>query len=61
MAGSVGESAAPISRPDDKGKPNSKAATEPVTSAVSTTPGTTSSRSPMATFLRIPTESWRPP
>ena len=46
MAGSVGESAAPIRRPVVSGTPKTAAATLPVTSAVRTTPGITSMPEP---------------
>ena len=61
MAGSVGESAAPMRRPVVSGTPKTAAATPPVKSAVSTTPGMTSMSSPIATLLRIVSESCSPP
>ena len=61
MAGSVGESAAPMRRPVVSGTPKTAAATPPVKSAVSTTPGMTSMSSPIATLLRMVSESCSPP
>jgi hypothetical protein len=61
IAGSVGATTAPMRSPVESGMSNATAATMPVTSAVTTTPGTARRPIPTATRLRMPTESWRPP
>ena len=61
MAGSVGASTAPTRRPASKGRSNASAATDPVTTAVSTTPGTASRPSPTATGLSTLKASPSPP
>src|SRR5207244_2847336 len=61
IAGSVGANAAPINKPEDKGRPKALAATPPVIPAVRITPGTTSMSSPTTTPPRTRVESCRPP
>jgi hypothetical protein len=61
MAGSVGARTAPIRRPTANGTSKARAATAPVASAVTTTPGIASSPSPRATGRRTLTKRPRPP
>ena len=61
IAGSVGASAAPISRPMEYGTSKTAYATVPTMTAVMITPGITSIPSPTATWLSTRAESCRPP
>jgi len=61
IAGSVGESTAPISSPCSNGSPNASAATAPVSSVVRSTPGIASSPRLTATSRSTVSERFRPP
>ena len=61
IAGSVGASTAPISSAAVHEMSNTAYATSPTTTAVSTTPGTTSSPSPIHTRLSTGSERLSPP
>ena len=61
IAGSVGESTAPISSPCSNGSPNASAATAPVSSAVTTTPGIASSPRLTATSRSTVSDRFSPP
>jgi hypothetical protein len=61
IAGSVGESTAPISRAAYQGRSKARCAATPTIAAVRNTPGTTSIPSPTHTRRRTPTERLSPP
>ncbi len=61
IAGSVGESTAPISSAAVHERSKARWATTPMITAVRTTPGTTSIPSPIQTRRRTSTERLRPP
>ncbi len=61
IAGSVGDSTAPISRPCSNGRPNASDATAPVRSAVRITPGRASSPRLTATSRSTVSDRFSPP
>ena len=61
MAGSVGESTAPMSRPCSNGRPKTSAAAVPVMTAVTMTPTTASMPRLGQTLRRISSERFSPP
>ncbi len=61
IAGSVGESTAPISSPCSNGSPNASDAIAPVTSAVSSTPGIASSPRLTQTLRSTASDRFSPP
>ena len=61
IAGSVGESTAPMSRPCSKGRPKTSAAAAPVMTAVTMTPTTASRPRLSQTLRRISSDRFSPP